>query len=382
MFFYDSPYENNKDKHAKEVDKFLLEQQAKTDALYPYQSNSASPVVEGAWKGALASSILAKGHEYWKREKNPSYKMGFKPFLGYTLGGATAGSLFKYIDNQLKVKQKKDALNYLHNNRPNSNYVKDKQKLLKTSTSQGIKSIATDGSENAREDYERKTLPPKQTQKQIAEKSGISGALGATLGGTLSALFMRRPGAFKRGAVTGASLGASSEAVSDEANNTMNEENVQMPLSHQLALTGALSGMVEPLVYRGIGYGAAKTKKHEFLKDIMNANVDKEDIKDVKEKLPFKDGYGAAKHYAENSEKVPMGRKLLHTFAPNIMAKTKKFYDSDDVDMYKGSKGKLFDKQLARHMTSKALWGAALGYLPIKAMDMLKEKKQNNAKNN
>ena len=382
MFFYDSPYQQDKKtQHAKEVDNFLLEQQAKSDALYPYQDNSISPVVEGAWKGALASSVAAKGHEYLMREKNPNYKMHFKPFVAYALGGGLVGGAFKYADNKMHVKQKKDALNYLHNNRPNSNYVKDKQKLLKTSATQSLKAATLDSSNNSREDYERSTLPPKMTQKEIGKKTAFSAGLGATMGGAFGALLLRRPGAFKRGAITGASLGAASEGVSDETNNTMNQEHVQMPLSQQMALTGALSGMVEPLIYRGIGYGAAKTNSHGFLKDIMNANVDDKDVEESKSKLPFKDGAGAAKHYGENYAKTSTKDKLLHTFAPNLMAKTKKFYDSDDVDMYRGSKGKLFDKQLGAHMASKALWGAALGYLPIKAIELIKERNQKKANN-
>ena len=375
MFFYESPYSNNNSKK-KQVDKFLLEQQAKSDALYPYNSNSVGPIGEGVWKGALATSILTKGHEYYHREKDPNFKMKLKPFLAYTALGGAAGGALKYIDNIKKVKQKKDALNYLYNNRPNSNYVKEKQKILKTASSNSLKQIATS---NTPDQPMGQQLPKKVPQKQVLKDSTISGALGAGIGGLLSAVTLRRPGAFKKGAVTGAALGASNTAVGDETNNAMHDNKVKVPLAEQMAIGGALAGASEPLIHRLIGYGSKKFNDGEFAKSIIKPSVSKKEMEGAfnDKQGPFEDGFDVTKHHVENYNKASLGQKLKYNFIPNMFGKTKDFYDSDNVDMYRGMKGKLIDKPLLHHMAGKALWGGLLGYLPIKAVEMLQNHKKN-----
>lgn len=366
MFFYNSPYENTEKK--KKVDKFLLEQQAKSDALYPYQKNSPEPVIEGAFKGALASSIAAKAHEYYKKEKNPEYRLRFKPFLGYSLGGAFLGGALNYVGNLRKVKQKKEALDYLYDNRSRK-YIQDKQKLLKTSR---INHQMVNGSLDEEDREKKEVLPEKTPQKKILKDSIFSGTIGSAIGGVASALMLRKPGAFKKGAISGAALGSSNSAVSEELDNQMHDQGVKMSLGQQMALTGAAAAAAEPLIYRAIGYGSGKINNGEFAKSLLKPSVDEKDVKKVfKDKVPFKDGYEAAKYHSENFNKKTFGEKLKSYFLPNLMQESKKFYDSDDVDMYKGMKGKLVDKQLLGHMASKAAWGALLGYLPVKAVETL-----------
>jgi len=332
----------------KKVEKYLLEEQAKADALYPYTDKSAEPIAEGAWKGALLSGIGKTLHEAHKQ-----HRLTLKGTLGYYAGGGALGALVGYANNKRKVEKAKEARQFLADNRVRNDYVREKKQILKQAAltpDEKTKILTETGVE-----FNDKKKKHDSLLKSVATNT----ALGALMGG-VGSLATRMFGAktnILRGAATMGVLSGTQAGLGDEIDRKIEEHNKNNSISPatQMAIATGLSSATEPLIYRSIGrIGGKETAKlfeREELKDLAQAK-----------KMHQQGGvFTKAKNY------------LL----PNLF---KKKYDSDFLDMLKGRKGKIFDKDLLGHTAGKALWGSLIGYGMGKALEKLTKKRNTETK--
>jgi hypothetical protein len=335
----------------EKVKNYLIYEEAKAKAMYPYKEDSIEPIVDGAWKGAVAFGVPKTIHENFKGGRIS----GKKALLYYGTGGV-GGGLVGYFNNKRKVDSAREARRFLMTNNPNSKFVKKDSDIKKTA------SYATDKVNDFI------TEPSRQIQQKPEEKhyvkdtitgAGVGAALGGALGlfggiksgsgGIIKAIkagkFAKAP--LTRGVISGGVIGGVQAGTGDAIDEEAEEKKMSLPT--QMAISMGASAAIEPIVNRGLGRAFAGKKIDKILSDEKESTIKANNA--YKKKGTF--------------------GKILHLLTPNIASKYKDGYDSDFVDMLKGSKKQYFDKQLLGHTAGKALWGSILGYGLGKGLEKL-----------
>jgi len=346
------------DDKKREIDDYLLIEQAKADAVYPYKKDSLEPVVEGAWKGALVGGIGKVLHEAHKQKR-----LSLKGALGYYGTGGVLGAIAGYINNAKKVKAAKEAREFLYDRRKNNEYVKEKKKLLKSSA-------AVSSANLLEADEIPKEIKEKQHRKKVIDdiRSGtITGAgAGLVLGLIMSKGRLKNSNVIKSTAAGGV-LGGTQAGVGDELQDKLEEENkqhnLQLSLPMQIAITTGASSAIEPIVYRLMGAGLGRKN--------IGIMHDRDEVKNALKEVKQLDGK------SKTTDKPVT--KALKVLLPNIVTNKMYNYDSDDVDMMLGSRRdfKHMGRTLA-HSVGKALWGGLLGYGLGKGIEYIVNKHKSN----
>jgi len=332
----------------KKIEKFLLEEQAKADALYPYTDKSVEPIAEGAWKGALLSGIGKTLHEAHKQ-----HRLTLKGTLGYYVGGGALGALAGYVNNKNKVKKAKEARQFLADNRVRNNYVKEKKQILKQAAltpDEKTKILTETGIELSGNNKKQDSLI-----KSIATNTALGAVMGG-VGGLATRMFGGKSNIL-RGAATMGVLSGTQAGLGNEIDKEISEHNKHNSISPatQLAIATGLSSATEPLIYRAIGRAGGKNTVKLF---------EKEELKNLAQ---------AKKTHRQGG----ISTKAKNYLLPNVL---KEKYDSDFIDMMKGRKGKFLDKDLLGHTMGKALWGTLLGYGIGKAVEKITKMRNTEAK--
>ncbi len=166
------------DKKKKVIDQ-LAEDKAKSDASYSYGKDSLEPVGEGAFKGALSSSIASRVakesktmSKFFKRGKGETALVG----IG-TVAGALAGKAY----NNKKVEEAKKAREWLADKRKAKDYISKTRDIYKKASMQSRQEMVGDASRvpvSALKDAEEKGL----SWKDIASNAALFGVGGAAFG--------------------------------------------------------------------------------------------------------------------------------------------------------------------------------------------------------
>jgi len=304
------------DNKEQQINNYLLEEQAKADALYPHKRNDPEQFTEGAFKGGLTSGLALRVHE-----AATNARAGVKTNLGYILGGALLGGGVQTLINNKKVDNAVQARRLLAGKRVNERYIKKKKNLLKESSADlGLKGI---------ESY-KKNKKNKEEEESVLKSTLSGGALGAGIGALTN---IKNP---LKGVVSLGTTGAASSAASTFVDNEEKDKKTSMPVS--MGISFGVGAAAEPLAYRVVGK-MFKNKKNKYFSDSDIENITK-----------------AEEFYKDKQKDI--GKWLL----PNMLSKTKHGWHSDDIDVHRGMNGKFFDKDLSKHMAGKMLWGGLLGY--------------------
>jgi len=325
--------QNNKQ---NKLDNYLAVEEAKTKAGYQYNENSLEPTLQGAWRGSLLMGIPKTLHESHKNGR-----LNLKSSLAYYGAGALLGGATGSILNKQKAKEAKEARLFLAKNRLNN-----ENKLLNK-----ISRFNSDGIDSG---LDKATDSTEDTQHNIKKDIAQGGAMGGVVGALLNMGSKRR---MLKGAVTGTVISGAGSGVSDEVENKIKQDDKTKHISAP-ALMGASMGIstaIEPIFYRGIGRALGNKRVRYVLDD------------------EYKDASNADQAYKKRSAL----EKIKANAIPNVMNKAKGGYETDNVDMIRGSKGKMLDKQLLHHTIGKALWGGAIGYGIGKVIDKLQHNNNN-----
>ncbi len=298
----------------KKVIESLTEDKAKRDASYGYGKGSVEPVAEGAFKGALSSSIASR---MARESKFLSKKMPKNKAETIMVGaGTTLGAVAGKIYNDKKVDKAVSARKWLSDKRKKSDYIKDTRKIYKqaneftaldprTMTTTQAQKIAYEQAKK-----KEKESSEKMSAKDIAKDTALWGVGGAIVGGlagkykggirallsktrlmkphgVAAANILRRSsnarglaGAAKWGAVGAATTAATDGAASGMAKLTEKKDGTPGESSGLTAAAGGAammgaSGAVEPLTNRLVGKHVMG-KKDKF-GDMARENASKMD---------------------------------------------------------------------------------------------------------
>jgi len=336
----------------KSIDEYILEEQAKADALYPHTRKDVEPVLEGAYKGALVGGLGLRIFDSAR-----SKKTGLIGTLAHIGTGAVAGGAYGKISNNKKVDKAIEARKLLAGKRVSDQYLKKKIDLVKQSSAGNYLIVKTAGlsrsAELATNELDEQKRKRKENQENVGKAALFGGGVGGVMGGIVNSF--RRKG-FIKGFVPMAVMGGANSAATAELDNK--EENVLSPA----ALSGAgmaIGAGVEPLTSRLLG------RAYKSVGSTPDTYFDKDELKDIKK----------GEVWSRAGERAKGSKKILHSLSkyllPNMMSKTKHNYNSDDIDLYKGMKGSpVLDKSLLGHTAGKALWGGVLGYGLVKLPEL------------
>jgi len=328
----------------EQIKEYLLEEEAKANALYPYTEHSIEPIADGAWKGALAIGIPKTIHESFK-----GGRLSPKGVIGYYGIGSTIGGVIGYLNNKRNVEKARRARRFLINKKLDGKFAKEESVLAKSAA------LSEDAKQKIMEEAGIEINPIKHEEKKkksVFKDSLLGGVNGGVIGAAMGLL--GGPKRIIRGAISGGVLGAVQTGVGEELEDELKKKHIMDP-STQLAATMAISSATEPIIYRGIGR-LGGDKILQLLDD------------------EYKEAVKADRLH--NFKGTKLTTKLKHYLLPNIAGKLKNHYDSDNIDIIRGANKKLFDKQLIGHMAGKALWGGLIGYGMGKALEKLLSKKE------
>ncbi len=294
----------------KKVINSLTEDKARVDASHEYSKNSIEPAAEGAFKGALSSSIASR---LARESKFVSKRLPKTKSETLLVGAGTAlGALAGKIHNDKKVEKAKKARDWLSNKKKKSAYIKSTREIYKQSNEYNIVDPRTVTPEQARQmmyaetQKKKKEASDNMSPKDIAKDTAMWGIGGAVIGGlagrykglaraVLSKAKMMKPASsattemLKRsrgarglaGAAKWGALGGATTAVQDTASSLMskangpekeNDKNAGLKAAASGAAMVGAGGAVEPMMNRLIGkHVIAKTDKFgDIAKDTAN----------------------------------------------------------------------------------------------------------------
>jgi len=294
----------------EKVSDLLTEEKAKNDASYHYDKKSVEPVAEGAFKGALSSSLASKViREFPSVSKRlPKTKTETALVGAGTVLGAIAGKAY----NDKKVDQAKAAREWLSDKRKKNEYIKNTERIYKE---------ASDGDVQ----YSDRVFDDKNRSVSDSVKSALAWGVGGTavgalygglkgvrLGRTAGRLLTLASGAKGRAITSGTKLGLSfgagnlaSDAIERGVESA--EEGVGYNSKNGLARNLAISGAagfaantaIDPISERFIGGKVIKkfdkdgSILKEYKDEINRSSAKKEKLlrrvvpKNVADYIPF-----------------------------------------------------------------------------------------------
>jgi len=321
--------QNNKQSNQEKIDNYLALEEAKSKALYPYSENSVEPTLQGAWRGSLLMGIPKTLHESHKNGR-----LSLKSALAYYGAGALLGGATGNIMNRNRVKEARAARRFLVNH-------KMQNELNKVSAFKSPDSV--------------NQVADMNNDKPNVKKDIVQGGL---IGGAMGMLTGIKGGKYLKGGLTGAILGSTQSGISDEVDRGVKDEDKKHLISNPalMGISMGVSSASEPLLYRAIGKGAGNRRIQDLLGE---------------------EDYSNAIRAEDKYKKMTPMQKVKTVLLPNMLSEVKGKHVSDDVDMMKGARGEVFDKQLLGHTAGKALWGGVIGYGLGKVLDKLQHKKKN-----
>jgi hypothetical protein len=275
-------------KKKKEVLDSLTEDKARSDASYSYDKGSIEPVAEGAFKGALSSSIASRIARESKTLSKflPSKKLETSLVGLGTVAGAVAGKSY----NNKKVDDAKKAREWLSDKRKRNDYIKKTRDIYKQSAVNPEEYVSASSS--------NRVIPTEQGKNRlswgdIAKDTALWGAGGMAFGAlgamkpfkALRALKFAhdvKPRMITSAAKWGGLLGAGTLAPevaeklsqdAQDASGVHSEDGSAAGAALDGAILFGASGAIEPTVNKAIGryilprYDKAGTITKEYLKD-------------------------------------------------------------------------------------------------------------------
>ncbi len=301
---------------AKKVIKTLSEDKAKRDASYEYGKGSIEPVAEGAFKGALGSSIASRVLKSIPKTK----KVSEAAIVGAgTLLGAVGGKVY----SDTKANKAEKARKWLEDKKK-SDYSKKNEEIYKKAsrTQDSIDGVAS--IDQARGMMESPKVSPVDMAKGALLFGGASaamGGLGSLAGGKWAPAFKSVPFIKKyvfpemlkakaiANAAKGGAIGVTAGVSQDVVNNASLETEHALGVdssggSPVLAMTlgGAAAGASEPIVSRAIGkYVTANSKAKKTLVDGLEevANKSTGSKHNILRYLPFGGGASSEREILE-----------------------------------------------------------------------------------